>query len=117
MAKTSPGNGSCFWVEPPEPKTQSRRAPEGFRAAGEGYSRLTLELLDRPGLAVTELGEAGVEGTVVLDGIAVGVEQCGVEITQRAVARLTVVGQANIAAAQVHARVIARENMKGYSQP
>ena len=49
----------------------------------------------------------------MLDGIAVGVEQCGVKITQRAVTGLTVVRQANVAAAQVHTRVVAGENDEG----
>ena len=49
----------------------------------------------------------------MLDGVAVGIEQGGVKVSEGAVTGLSVVGQANVLAAQVDAGIVTGQNDKG----
>ena len=74
---------------------------------------LRKELLDGAGLIVAKFSQAGIKGAVVLDGVAVGIEQGGVKISEGAVTGLSVVGQANVLAAQVDAGIVSGQNDEG----
>ena len=80
----------------------TRPNPEAIEKGSSGLE----ELLDWARLAVTEFVQAGVQGTVVLDGVAIGVEQCGVKVTERAVTGLAIVWQADVSAPQIDASVV-----------
>ena len=60
-----------------------------------------------------ELGETRIEGSVVLKRIAISIKQRRIEITEGAVAWLPIVRQSNVAAPEVNASVVAREEDKG----
>ena len=47
---------------------------------------------------MAEFSQAGIKGSIVLDGVAIGIEQSGVKVAEGAVTGLPVVGQASVAA-------------------
>ena len=49
----------------------------------------------------------------VTGGVAIGIEQSGVKVSERTVTGLPVVGQANVLAAQVDAGIVTGQNDKG----
>ena len=53
-----------------------------------------------------ELIEARIERSVVLNGVAIGIKRCRVEIAKGAMAKLPVIRQSDVAAPEVNACVV-----------
>ena len=62
---------------------------------------------------MAEFSQSGIKRAVVLDWVAVGIEQGGVKVSEGAVTGLPIVGQAYVLAAQVDAGVVTGQNDKG----
>ena len=77
---------------------------------GTDYSELTHKLLDRSELIQFLAGHFQIEIAVMLDRIAVGVEQRRVPVADRLVPLGAMIRQADVAAGHVELAVVARQD-------